>query len=149
MNWLFQLLTDEYGISNSLLVLIFFIGVMSSGCVVIIRLIDSLNGKIKLNIKDAMLFFMMFLWIFLCLTIKSFFTTPYNIVKYGTPKQVNKLNYCISMYNDIQNEKVNQISNVVYLMEWCKSKDMELLNQNALKQQIGNIQSDIQKLNNH
>lgn len=148
MNWLFQLLTDEYGISNSLLILIFFIGVMSSGCVVIIRLIDSLNGKIQLNIKDAILFFMIFLWIFLCLMIKSSFATPYNIVQYGTAEQVNKLNYCINMYN-VQNEKVNQISNVSDLMEWCKFKDMELLKQNALKQQIGNIQSDIQKLNNH
>lgn len=149
MNWLFQLLTDEYGISNKLLVLIFFIVVMSIGCVIVIRLIDSLNGKIRLNIKDAILFFMMFLWIFLCLAIVSFVTTPYNIVKYGTPEQVNKLNYCINMYNDVQNEKVNQISNVPDLMEWCKLKDMELLKQNALKQQIGNIQLDIQKLNNH
>lgn len=149
MNWLFQLLTDEYGISNRLLVLIFFIVLIPIGCVIVIRLFDSLNGKIQLNIKDAILFFTMFLWIFLCLAIVSFVTTPYNIVKYGTPEQVNKLNYCINMYNNIQNEKVNQISNVVYLMEWCKSKDMELLQQNALKQQIGNIQADIKKLNNH
>ena len=149
MNWLFQLLTDEYGISNRLLVLIFFIVLIPIGGVIVIRLLDALNGKIQLNIKDANLFFMIFLWIFLCLATVSFVATPYNIVKYGTPEQVNKLNYCINMYNNIQNEKVNQISNVVYLMDWCKSKDIELLQQNALKQQIGNIQADIQKLNNH
>lgn len=148
MNWFFQLLTDEYGIANRLLVLMLFIVLMPIGGVVVIRLIDSSNGKIRLNIKDAILFFMIFLWIFLCLMIKSSFATPYNIVQYGTAEQVNKLNYCINMYN-VQNEKVNQISNVPDLMEWCKIKDMELLKQNALKQQIGNIQADIQKLNNH
>lgn len=148
MSWLFQLLTNEYGIADRLLVLIFVIVFMSIGGVFFIRFIDSLNGKSKLNVKDSILFFMMFLCIFLYLMIESSFATPYNIVKYGTAEQVNKLNYCINMYN-VQNEKVNQISNVPDLMEWCKFKDMELLKQNALKQQIGNIQLDIQKLNNH
>lgn len=149
MNWFFQLLTNEYGISDRLLVLIFVIVLTSIGGVVFIRLIDSLNGKTKLNSKDSILFFMVFLWIFLYLMVESSFAIPSNIVKYGSSEQVNKFNYCINMYNNLQNEKVNQISNVVDLMEWCKSKDIELLNQNALKQQIGNIQSDIQKLNNH